>query len=154
MRFAAPLVVGLALVLVVSAAALSAVRGAPKPCTLLSTANASKLLKAQAKAYPERAHDGGTICLFIASTGRLQIDDGPSSLASTPSAALSPPGTVIKKEPVLGSQGWWVYNTRKKYRFANAGFVLGPYEYDVFSQVIAPTSIFALAKRIHHTLAR
>ncbi|HZS29682.1 MAG TPA: hypothetical protein VFA37_00340 [Gaiellaceae bacterium] len=150
MRIVAPLAVALALA--VPAAALSAVRGAPKPCTLISKANASKLLKAPAKAYPARAHDGGTICLWIASTGRLQIDDGPSSLSSTPSAADSPPGTVIKKEPVLGPAGWWVYNTSKKYRFANAGFVLGAYEYDVYSQVVAPQSVFALAKLIHHKL--
>jgi hypothetical protein len=152
MRFAAPLV--LAFALAVPVAALTAVRSAPKPCGLITTAMASIYLQAPAKPYPERAHDGGTICLYIARTGRLQIDDGPKSLASTPSAALSPPGTVIKKEPVLGSHGWWVYNTRPKYRFANAGFVVGPYEYDVYSQVIPPSGVFALAKMIHHKLTR
>ena len=150
MRFAAPLV--LALALAVPAAALSAVRGAPKPCALITAAQASAYLKAPAKAYPSRAHDGGTICLWIASTGRLQIDDGPKSLWSAPSASLNPPHTVMRKEPSLGPYAWFVYNT-KSYRFANVGWIQGAYEYDVYSQVVPPLRVLALAKLIHHKLA-
>lgn len=142
-----------ALALAVPAAALSGVRAAPKPCGLIGTAAASQYLGAPARAFAERANDGGTICLYIASTGRLQIDDGPRSLASTPNPADDPPGTVIKREPVLGADGWLVYNTSKKYRFANVGFVLGAYEYDVYSQVIPPARVLGLATLIHRKLA-
>jgi hypothetical protein len=143
----------LALALAVPAAALSAVRGARAPCTLVGTTTASTYLGAPAKAYPERARDGVTLCLYIASTGRLQIEDGSRSNFAKPNPALNPPGTVIKREPSLGENGALVYSTRKAFHFADAAFELGRYYYAVYSQAIPPAKVLALAKLVHKTVA-
>lgn len=143
----------LALALAVPVAALSAARRAPAPCTLVGTKTASTYLHAPAKAYSERARDGVTLCLYIASTGRLQVEDGARSNFTKASLAMSPPGTVIKSEPSLGENGGLVYNTRKRYRFADAAFELGPYYYAVYSQPIPPAKVLALAELVHKKVA-
>jgi hypothetical protein len=149
MRFAVLLVLTLA----VPAAALSAVRRAPAPCTLIATKTASAYLHAPAKAYPERARDGVTLCLYIASPGRLQIEDGSRSNFAKASLASSPPGTVIKREPSLGENGGLVYNTRKAYHFADAAFERGPYYYAVYSQAIPAAKVLKLAELVHKKVA-
>lgn len=141
------------LALAAPATALSAVTGRPAPCTLIGTTTASKYLGAPATAYPERARDGTTLCLYIASTGRLQIEDGSRSNFSKPNPASNPPGTVIKRKPSLGENGALVYNKRRAYHFADAAFELGPYYYAVYSQAIAPAKVLALAKLVHKKVA-
>jgi len=120
------------------------------PCRLIGTKTASTYLGAPAKAYPETANDGTRLCLYIASTGRLQVEKGSRSNWASPSLADSPPGTVIKPKPGLGENGVLVYDKKPKYRFADSGFEHGPHYYSVYSQVIPPRKVFALAKIIHN----
>ena len=87
--------------------------------------------------------------MYIASTGRLQVEDGARSNFAKASYATSPPGTVIKAEPSLGENGALVYNTRKAYHFADAAFEHGAYYYAVYSQVIPASQVLALAELVH-----
>lgn len=140
--------------LVAPGAAVAATHNRTAPCRLIGTRTASKYLGAKATAYPQTANDGTKLCLYVASTGRLEVEKGARSNWVSASAATSPPGTVIKSKPALGENGELVYNTRKKYRFALSGFERGTRYYSVYSQVIPPRKVFALAKIIHSKVAR
>ena len=139
----------IALALAVPAAAVSAATHPPRPCSLVPLKTISADMGAPAKAYPERAHDGVTLCLYISSKGRAQVEDGSRSNFAKADPKSSPPGTVIRNEPSLGENGALVYNKKKKYRFADAAFEHGPFYYAVYSNLITPPKVLALAKLVH-----
>lgn len=143
----------LALALALPAAALSSVRSAPAPCALVPAKTVSKDLGAPAKPLSERANNGTKVCVYVASTGQLQIESGSRAEFVIASPAASPPGTVIKREPSLGENGELSYNTRKRHRFADAAFELGAYYIAVYSNTASATDVLALAELAHKKLA-
>jgi hypothetical protein len=138
------LVVIFALTLVFPAAALSASGGAPDPCKLVTTQNASAALGAPAKPYPQVSRSGARHCLYIASTGRIDVEIGSGSEYVEASAATSPKGTVIRTLPHLGVNGGSVYVPLN--HLALAAFELGAYYYTVDSQQLRPSKVLALSE--------
>lgn len=146
-------VVALMLVLVGPAAALPGTRSTPNPCALLTTPVASAYLGAPAKGFATVSRSNARHCLYIASTGRLDLEIGSRSQWVSADPAMNPPGTVVKAEPQLGENGELVYNTRKAYRIALAAFEHGAYYYTVDSQLLSAAKILALAEMVHKKVA-
>ena len=141
-----------ALALALPPTALSAGRAAPNPCRLLTTPMASAALGAPAKPYPSTSRSRAKHCLYIAASGRLDLEIGARAEYVKASSDTSPPGTVIKNLS-FGENGGLVYAPSGGHRHISlAAFELGSYYYSVYSEQLTPKKISALAKLVYDEL--
>lgn len=147
------LLVILALALALPAGAISAERGTPNPCALLTPSMATAALSAPAKGYPEVSNSHARHCLYLTKTNaRLDLEIGSRSQWAAPDPKLNPPGTIVKAEPQLGEGGSLVVVPGKN-RFVLAAFLHGAYYYTVDSPNLSAAAVLGLAGRVHKTVA-